>query len=376
MKQLYKTIFIGILILAISSCKKEKGCTDSVALNYSVSAEKDDGSCTYSSTTPLPAINNASDVKGYGILEKLSGIWNGPVYSPTPLGSFSEWIVDFRPISPSQISAKNELDSLNDIFMSFFICKYDNEYKVAFRNGGGFAGSVRNSYMIIDSLYESTSQSFYRFVDPVAGGNRVYTDVTFKQDSLIMHVYTNQFNSLSEPVTHMIWTADLRDATSAQNATSFFNFPKKEVTKDFSTTFDNLSDAVFYSAASDPYPEQDQPYLGNSNINITITNPTTIDPSKKVLIIVTTQPLFSGLTFIPANLDFRSRYVFVEANSLAGYNFNYMHPGNYYINAIYDSNGDFNFSSGDYMNSSFDIPLVLTNNGVANTNVEINLQIP
>lgn len=247
---------------------------------------------------------------------------------------------------------------------------------MAFRNGGGFAGAVRNSYMIIDSVAESSQQSFYRFVDPISGGNRVYTDVTFKQDSLIMHTYTNQFGVLSEPVTHMIWRANLRDTTSTQNSISIFNFPQKELTKDFSTTFDGLSDAVFYSVSSDPYPEQDQPYLGNANIDISITNPTTIDPSKKVLIIITTQPLFSGVNFIPANLDFRSRYVFVGASNPTGFNFNYMHPGDYYVNAIYDSNGDFNFSSGDYINSSFDIPFTLTNKGMTNVNVAINFQIP
>jgi len=373
MKQSLIIVLIGLIVITISSCKQH-GCTDPTALNYDINAEIDDGSCIYSDE--LSPINSSSTVIGYGILEKLPGIWNGPVYSPTPIGSYSEWIVDFRPISPSQISAKNELDALNDIFMSFFICKHDNAYKIAFRNGGGFSGHVRNSYMIIDSLNENSSQSFYRFVDPISGGNRVYTDITFKQDSLIMHAYTNQFNVLSEPVTHMIWQANLRDITSAQNSISLFNYPQKELTKDFSTTFDGLSDAVFYATSADPYPEEEQPYLGNSNIDITITNPSTIDPNKKALIIISTQPLFSGLTFIPASLDFRSRYVFVAANSSAGYNFNYMHPGDYYINAIYDSNGDFNFSSGDYINSSFDIPFTLTDKGVSNTNVEINFLIP
>lgn len=324
----------------------------------------------------LSAINASSNVEGFGILAQLPGIWNGPVLSPTPLGSFSEWIVDFRPISPSQVSAKNELDSINDIFMSFFIVKHDCEYKVAFRNGGGFAGQQRNSYMVIDSLNEGPSESFYRFVDPISGGNRVYTDVTFKLDSLIMHTYTNQYNTLAEPVTHMIWRAKLKDQTSAQASIALFNFPQKQLTRDFSTTFTGLPEAVFYTASDDPYPENEQPHLGNTNIAINLSSPAVIDPTKKILIIVTTQPLFSGFTFNVANLDYRSRYVFVDASASVNYNFNYMHPGNYYVNAIYDENGDYSFSSGDYINSSFDVPFSLTSSGIANPNVYINFLIP
>jgi hypothetical protein len=347
------------LVLSIQSCRKDN-----------IPITDDDGNID------IGPITDSSEIEGFGILERLPGIWNGPVTSPTPLGSFAEWIVDFRPISPSQISAKNELDSLNDIFMSFFVAKYNNEYKIAFRNGGGFAGNVRNSYMFIDSVYENGSDAFYRFVDPVAGGKRVYTDITFKQDSVIMHAYTNQFGALSEPVTHMIWTADLRDATSAQDAIALFDFPQKEMTIDFSSTFDGLTDACFYSTIADPYPEHEQPYLGNSNVNIQITAPAVIDPAKKVLIIVTTQPLFDGIIFLTANLKYRSRYVFVGADSPTGFNFNYMHPGDYYVNAIYDSNGDYNFSSGDYMNSSFDVPLSLSAEGTSATSVTINFQIP
>ncbi|CAG5077494.1 hypothetical protein [Parvicella tangerina] len=370
-KSNYLLLFLTVF-LTIVSCNR-KGCTDDDALNYEENARKDDGSCEYEE---LPPIDENSEVEGYGILEKLPGIWNGPVSSPTPLGSFPEWIVDFRPISASQVSAKNELDSVNDIFMSFFICKYDHAYKIAFRNGGGFAGNVRNSYMIIDSVNESSSQSFYRFVDPVAGGDRVYTDVTFKGDSLLMHTYTNQYNTLSEPVTHMIWRADLRDTTSTLDALTLFDFPQKELTRDFSTTFDNEAEAVYYSAAADPYPEEEQPYLGECNVSVSISNPATVDPSKKVLIIITTQPLFNGFNFNPANLDYRSRYVFVGAQSTTGYDFNYMHPGEYYVNAIYDNNGDYSFSSGDFMNSQFDQPFTLSPNSNENVGVTINFQIP
>lgn len=321
-------------------------------------------------------IDASTNVKGYNILAKVPGIWNGAVYSPTPLGSYPEWIVDFRPISASQVSAKNELDSINDIFMSFFIVKHDCEYKVAFRNGGGFAGQVRNSYQIIDSINEGPTQSFYRFSDPKAGKNRVHSDVTFKQDSLIIHVYTNKYNTLSTAETHMIWRAKLQDQTSTQNATSLFNFPQKVMTRDFSTTFDGSTEAIYYSATQDPYPEQQQPYLGNSTVNITVSNPAVVDPSKKILISITTQPLFPGSVFSLNNMKYRSRYVFVDAKTSTSFNFNYMHPGTYYVNAIYDSNGDYNFSSGDFMNSTFDVPLTLTNQGSTSANVNVNFQIP
>ena len=349
------------ILLLLSSCKEDK--PDEII---------DEGGIDCASMT----LSAASNVKGYNILAKIPGIWNGPITSPTPLGNFPEYIVDFRPISASQVAAKNELDSINDIFMSFFIVKHDCEYKIAFRNGGGFAGQTRNSYQLIDSLNEGPTESFYRFSDPKAGKNRVHTDVIFKQDSLIMHVYTNQYNTLSTAQTHMIWRAKLKDQTTAQNAISLFNFPKKVLTRDFSTVFDGSTEAIYYSASLDPYPEQQQPYLGNSTININVTNPAVVDPAKKILISITAQPLFPGNIFSLTNMKFRTRYVFVDAKANTSFNFNYMHPGTYYVNVIYDSNGDYNFSTGDYMNFPFDVPLILTNQGSASANVTVNYPIP
>ena len=84
-----------------------------------------------------------------------------------------------------------------------------------------------------------------------------------------------------------------------------------------------------------------------------------------------------GFTFVPGNLDYRSRYVFVgSGGGTTGFNFDYMHPGDYYINALYDSNGDYNFNSGDYINMPFDVPLTLADQGSASATVTINTQIP
>lgn len=361
MKTTFLISIISFSILSLTSCKGDKP-EDII----------DDGDVDCASMT----LDASTNVKGFNILAKVPGIWNGSITSPTPLGNFPEYIVDFRPISASQVAAKNELDAINDIFMSFFIVKHNCEYKVAFRNGGGFAGQTRNSYQLIDSVSEGSTESFYRFSDPKAGKNRVHTNVTFKQDSLIIHVYTNKYNTLSTAQTHMIWRAKLQDQTTAQNAISLFNYPQKVLTRDFSTTFDGSTEAIYYSASLDPYPESQQPYLGNSTININVTNPAVVNTSKKILIIITTQPLFPGNIFSLNNMKFRTRYVFVDAKTNTNFNFNYMHPGTYYVNAIYDSNGDYNFSTGDYMNFPFDVPLTLTNQGSASANVTVNYPIP
>jgi len=339
--------------------------------------EDDDNETDPTCTDCAGQLTTSSDVIGYSILGKLPGIWNGPVASPTPLGGFPEWIVDFRPISSAHISAKNELDSLNDIFMSFFLVKHNCAYKIAFRNGGGFAGAVRSSYMLIDSVSETTNHSFYRFSDPVSGGDRVFTEIIFKDDSLKMHTYTNNYNTLATPETHMIWNADLRDNTSAQTALNLFNFPQKVLIRDFTNSFDDEEEAVYYNAqGNEPFPESDHPHLGVSTLNISVMNPATVDPSRKILVIVTTEPLFNGFVFQVDNLDFRSRYVLLSAAELTSFDFNYMHPGEYYVNAIYDENNDQNFSSGDFMNSAFDIPFTLSAEGTTAAAITINFEIP
>ncbi|MDQ3048638.1 MAG: hypothetical protein M3R27_13900 [Bacteroidota bacterium] len=324
---------------------------------------------------PTGEINEGSAVTGYGILARLPGIWNGAVTSSTPLGGYPEWIVDFRPVSASQVSAKNELDSVNNILMGFFIVKHGGEFKMAFRNGGGFAGNQRIAYGVIDSISETVNNYFYRFSDFSAGKSRVYTNVLFKDDSLILHVYTNVYNTLTTPQTHMMWRAKLQDNTSTANAISTFGFPKKQLVKDFSTTFDSQPEAIYYDLTADPYNEAAQPYLGKTTVNINFAAGYTADPSKKVFLMITTQPLFSGFTYNPTQLKFRSRYVFLAANDNS-FTFNYMHPGSYYLYTLYDANGDGTFSSGDWMSSNLTNTFTLSAMGTQTVGTTIDFTIP
>lgn len=319
-----------------------------------------------------PSVENTL---GYGVLNKVKGIWNGPVSSTTGLGSYPEWIVDFRPISENQISAKNELDSLNDIFMSFFIVKYNNQYKVAFRNGGSFVGMKRSSYFLADSVSESASQSFYRFSEIIIGKNRAYTEVIRKGDSLIIKSYTNKTSTLPSPVPHMAWNAILQDTTSYTNSVSLFSFPKKSMTKDFSSTFVGKTESIYYASsgipAGDPYPETSQPYLGKTSVTYVHSASYTPIASHKSFLVICTQPLFSGLTM---NLKYRSRYVVLAGNDLS-FTFNYMHPGTYYAYAMYDNDGNGIINSGDWF-SATGTQFTLGAQATTTVNTTINFQVP
>lgn len=323
-----------------------------------------------------PELNAATPVYGYGILGKIVGIWGGPLNSTTALGAFSDWTVDLRPNGAAQVSSKSELDSLNDIFMSFFLTLHNNEYRIAFRNGGGFNGSQRISYFICDSVSETAQSSFYRFSDFVMGTARAYSTFHFSNDSLYMKTYTNRYNTINPADLHMSWTAVRKDTTSAHFADSVHQFPQKVLMKDLSNVFSTMSQSIFYNTSGDPYPENAQPYLGKTTVNISYSGSLSFSPGTKSYIIFTTQALFSGFTFLSANLKYRSRYVMLPLEDLQ-YTFTYMHPGNYYAYVLHDENGDGNFSSGDHMNSPLSqVNFTLDPLGTQNVNINVGFTIP
>jgi hypothetical protein len=351
-----KSVLYFVLLFSIFSCSKDEVPNEPIP----------------DETNPLSKIENTL---GYNLLNKIKGIWNGPVTSTTPLGGYPEWIVDFRPISENQISSKNELDTLNDIHMSFFIAKHNGEYRLAFRNGGSFGGQTRVSYLLADSVSETSTQSYYRFSEVLIGKKRVHTEVIFKQDSLIMKAYTNYYNTQPTATPHMTWRAKLQDLTSCEPAVNQFDFPKKTLTQNFSNTFTGQIESIYYSVTGgDPYPETDQPYLGKATISYNFAGGYTPNPSNKVFLFITTQPLFSGFNFNSGNLKYRSRYIILDADDTS-FEFNYMHPGTYYVYAFYDNDGNGTANSGDWL-SATNTTFTIGNLQQINASATINFTIP
>jgi len=322
---------------------------------------------------PIDTIPNIENTYGFGIFSRIKGIWNGPVTSSTALGSYPEWIVDLRPIAEGQVSAKNELDTQNDIFLSFFIAKHNNGYKVAFRNGGSFAGQKRVSYFMADSVSETATSAYYRFAEAVKGMSRAYTTVELRNDSLIVRSFTNRYNTQPSATLHMEWKARLQDTTSCQGAVSHFGYPKKTLTRDMTQAFTG-SEAVYFSLADDPYPDTQQPYVGTAEISYSFAGGFTPDPAKKVFMIITTQPLINGLSLNLPNLKYRSRYVRLGSTT-GSFSFTLMHPGQYYLYALYDADGNNTFSSGDRV-STVNTTLTVPESGSVSASASMNFTLP
>lgn len=290
-----------------------------------------------------------NDILGFGFFNRIPGLWSGPVITDTPAGNFPVWYVDFRPVAPGQISQYTSID-LNTInYLSFFIVKHDNQLKLAMRTEGVFMNQGCVTYEVMEAADES--KGYYKFSDFVAGSRRAYTEFTFTDNKLVMEVYTTKFNKLVEPVLHSRWEAVLADRSAAETAIEHFNYPQAEIVKDFSDVFVNLYESIYYDLSRDPYPSDSQPYVGTLTINVDISDNLPVKDDDELFILLTTESLFEGLTYLPENLKYFSKCIFVPID-MRTFTFKDIHPGTYYLYSYNDINGDKRHLSGDYFSSN------------------------
>jgi len=294
----------------------------------------------------------SEEVLGMGILSRLPGLWNGPVMSNTPAGSFPTWYVDFRPVLPGQISQYSSLDAETINYLSFFIVKHENKLKVAIRTEGVFQNKGCVTYEVIDSVNEN--EGYYRFSDFQSGVRRAYTEFKFTgEDSFVMDVYTTRFNTVSPLDLHSKWEAKCFDRTSAQKPIEYFEFPQAVMVKDFSDVFSGMFESIYYTFENDPYNSSYQPFVGTVNCQIEIDTKIKTKSTDELCIMLTTESIYQDGKYKPERLQYLSRIVYLAVGTKS-ITLKNIHPGNYYVYSFIDTNGDKKHTSGEYMSSNLE----------------------
>jgi hypothetical protein len=314
-----------------------------------------------------------SDVFGIGILKRLPGQWSGPVYSSTPAGSFEKWYVDFRPVSAGQVSQYSSIDADTINYISFFIVRHGGRLAVAMRTEGVFQNRGCVTYEAADTVRES--DGYYRFSDFQAGDRRAYTEFTFRGDELVMEVYTSRFNTVNPPQLHSRWSAKLAGRGAASAAARRFSFPGRAAVKDFTDTFRNMKESIYFDLDRDPYPSSSQPHTGRVTVNVAFDGKLRVRNSREVLVLLTTKSLYDGLKYDPEKLKYISRHAYLKPDAKSCV-FKNVHPGKYYLYAYVDVNGDRKYLSGDFMSSEINRTFELAPNGKVTVGTKIDFVIP
>lgn len=314
-----------------------------------------------------------SDVLGFGILYRIPGQWNGPVTSDTPAGDFPVWYVDFRPVSPAQISQFSTVDPSMNNYVTFFVVKHAGELKVAMRTDALFRNEGCITYEVIQEADED--RGYYKFADFQSGDDRAYTVFEFKENTFEMRVYTNKFNTLRDPSLHSTWNAERTTMAWAVRAIEHFDYPKARMVRDFSDVFGNAHESVFFDTENAPYPSADEPYVGSVTFHITVADDLPTSPTDELFVMLTTKPIFDGFRFDPQRLEYISKFAYLPIDRRT-YTLTHIHPGKYYLYTYNDIDGDRQHTSGDYMASRWEHVVVVEPNENTTVDTHIDYVIP
>lgn len=313
------------------------------------------------------------ELLGLKLMAALPGLWHGPVKTDTPAGSFPVWYVDLRPVAPGQLSWYSTLDAHTRNDLSFFYVRYGGKLRLAQRTYGVFKGKGCITYEVL--VKADPVRGYYKFADFIKGARRAYTEYLVKGDRLTMRVYTTKFDKQPKPTLHAEWNAVRGDASVARLAIRELRFPRPVMVKDFTHAFKNKDESIYFTFKHDPYPARPQPYVGRAQVTISIDPKLPVKPKHELFLLLTVRPLFEGIRFVPANMKYVSRCVFLKPDQRS-YTFEDLHPGRYYIYSYNDINGDRKHRSGDYMSSNVKNSFRVRRRGLAKVSTKIDFVIP
>ncbi|MBN2727605.1 MAG: hypothetical protein JXR53_00105 [Bacteroidales bacterium] len=313
-----------------------------------------------------------SKPQGFSFMSDISGIWYGEVYSSSSAGSFDSWHLDFRPIAPGEIAQYSMLDSSTVNNMSFFVCTYNGESRIAMRTEGCFRNQCCVTYELLDSVNKETG--YYRFSDVVKGVDRAYTEFVFTDSTLMMQVYTTKFGGISVPALHTRLNAVRGDVNSAQYAVEYFQDSKTPPRMDLTSAFDGMEESIFYSYENDVY-KAPEGFLSAITVDIEIDPAFELGEDAEIFVLLCTKSMYDGLKLKDNYKDYYSRYVFLPVET-EKYTLKNVHPGEYFLYSFVDLNGDKKHLSGDLMSSKPENVFMLEPNSNQKVHTLIDMKIP
>lgn len=335
---------------------------------------------TPSPSNPYSSSVNPIDINvdGFDFLENMQGDWIG---MNRVIADEWDWFAfDYRPISPSHIHGIFEGGSGGNLLTSFFVTDFQDTRTIMARNGGLLNGIYRTSYFVMDSVSSSSLGKYYRLVDAVGGAATMFMELRFVNDSLYFNAYTSRLGVNLLPTRHMTFKASKQYPELAETAASVVGFPENTPAWDFSQGFDtnflyinpgetSAKSASFLAAddqkdvftlaqeSGDPFTISDHPYLGYLQVDIERNSTIADDPW---FLYLSQAPLTDEFGFLTDNQEAYNTVLKFSniLESQDSFTFTYLHPGEYYVNIIMDSNQDGFISEGDI--SAQSVPVTIT----------------
>ncbi|MBX7096383.1 MAG: hypothetical protein K1X89_01610 [Myxococcaceae bacterium] len=137
-------------------------------------------------------------VEGVELMTALAGLWQGAA-TQTPLGSFPQMTVDFRPVGGTFLFGQTETDSANSLRFGFSIETYGGRDVLAYRNGGYFQGVLRDTRTALQSV-DPVSRTYQFCAVPQGCG---YLDARWRLDTADQLTFDVKVRGAQ----HLLWTA-------------------------------------------------------------------------------------------------------------------------------------------------------------------------
>lgn len=318
-------------------------------------------------TTPTPATEVVPvdiNSEGFDLLENMQGQWvgiNRVIADDYPWFGF-----DYRAISPSQIHGIFEGGTQGNLLTSFFVTEYKGKRTIMARNGGLLNGIYRTSYFVMDSVAYTNNDAWYRLVDAVGGRKVMSMELRFTQDSLYWNAYTSRLGLAPFATRHMTFKAVRNNSSLAETAAAAVGYPQNVIQHNFADGFkeewlqaaEGAKSATFLAQdpekdvftlaqeSGDPYTISQHPYLAYLQIDIEKNDAIA---GADIQLYLSKDPLTDESGYFTTNVDAYNSillfpYLIKEQNQFL---VTYLHPGDYYVTAIADMDGDLAPSQGD-----------------------------